>query len=84
MQVYRSEFWLKDKHWFSDFPRDLAESCDNVFNSRLAWDIQSYYELSNKKIGPFTTHRLVRRLHRYLMNDIKFSWSMKDWGLVEI
>ena len=85
MKVFRTKYTLKGKEWFSDWPYEFMEASIDPVDSRIAWDIIRYLEMTGKDISEFPGTRifkLVRRFKRASRNN-KLGWLMEDYGLVK-
>jgi hypothetical protein len=80
MKVYRSEFWTKDKVWYSDYP---AED-ESTYGDRLNFDILKFCQETKKDFL-----EVKKMMHQ--STDIpkcnwfiQFGFSMVDHGLIEV
>ncbi len=83
MKVCRSQYWYKDKTWFSDYPYSKDVTCED----RLKQDIKIFAQETGLKLSH--AKGLIRKATN-IKNNIpsymwmaKFGWTMEDLGIVE-
>ena len=100
MKVYRSEFWTKDKHWFSDYPKEYQD-LTNAYE-RIRWQLYRFLKIRlpspNVRLQ-FDKNRFKKETGKELSNEwvgfdgedphtdeflFKYGWKMWDHGLIDI
>lgn len=88
MKVYRSQYWYKDKTWFSDFPKPLDEN-NNYPEDRLKFDTKIFALNTGLKLSHAKNIMCGKLFERRSCSPqskehfIKYFWKIKDMGLVD-
>ncbi len=74
MKVYRSQYWYKNKTWFSDYPSFMV----NTASSRIAFDIKNFSMNTGMKISH------VKCLFDKTLKSGYIDWNKSKWRMVDI
>lgn len=82
MKVYRSQYWYKNKTWFSDFPVP-SDNWENTASNRIAHDKKIF--ALNTGIHPKNIDKMFSRITDFDKKDWRriLGWTMQDFGSVE-
>jgi hypothetical protein len=80
MRVKRSQWWWKEKTWYSDVPITINEVAE-----RIKLDAKTFSEQSGLSLDE--VNELIRKaIDSNFVKEIwykKFGWTMYDWGEIE-